>query len=436
MNRLLICLATVVLLATGANSREVASLQDVKSTSHLGEQPCSELGSQGRPTLKRRAPAPDKSSSIPDRTENEPAKQEKCRPVTIENLVSLKFEGLYAFGESDVLRVFREQDVMLSAENMSDFEVDGKGLRVLEKLLQSRGYMHAKVNLLSDASSKSVTFFVEEGPRLAVSEVRFEGNRIFSSQALEARLREYLARYQASRKGYDAETFDVCLRMLANFVRHQGYLQAMFGEPKMQINENGLVITIPVQEGALYCLGKIRIEGSTVLSADQIRAMLSLRDGDVADGELIGKWLFEDLKKIYDDMGYLQFMAEPEPEFKVVDRDVTKGTVDFKVSIEEGQLFRIRSIRFKGDSFSEESIRPLLLIREGDIFNRRLFENSVEKLNDSRLFEFIDKDKDVDFNSDEEDSLLDIVIRITERHPLHSPRVVSYSGREAVVESP
>jgi outer membrane protein insertion porin family len=416
MNRLLICLATVVFFATGAISREVARLQDVKTTTRMGEQPCGELVSQGRPTLKRRAPALDKSSSTPDRTENEPAKQEKCRPGTVENLVRLKFEGLNAFSESDVLRVFREQGVMLSAENMSDFEEDDKAVGAFEKLLQSRGYMHAKVNLFGDPSSKSVTFFVEEGPQLAVSVVRFEGNRIFSSQALEARLGEYLARYQASRKGYDAEIFEVCLRMLTNFVRSQGYLQAMFSEPKTQINETGLVFTIPVQEGALYYLGKIRIEGATVLLAEQIRAMLSLQDGDVVNGELIGKWLFEDLKKIYDDMGYIHFTAEPEPEFKVVDREVTKGIVDFKVTIEEGQQFRIRSIRFNGASIPEERVRPLLVIREGDPFNRRLFENSIERLNDSRQFEFIDKDKDTDFLCDEEEALIDIVIKINERH--------------------
>jgi outer membrane protein assembly factor BamA len=56
-----------------------------------------------------------------------------------------------------------------------------------------------------------------------------------------------------------------------------------------------------------------------------------------------------------------------------------------------------------------------LLIRKGDIFSQRSSEKSLDQLNDTERFEFIDKDKDTDFRTSEEERLVDIVIKITER---------------------
>lgn len=58
-------------------------------------------------------------------------------------------------------------------------------------------------------------------------------------------------------------------------------------------------------------------------------------------------------------MGYIQYIAEPEPEFRVVDHAANEGVVDFKVTIEEGQLFRIRSIKFEGSNVSEKELRSV-----------------------------------------------------------------------------
>ena len=70
-------------------------------------------------------------------------------------------------------------------------------------------------------------------------------------------------------------------------------------------------MTTPVDEGVLYRLGEIKIDGAEVLAPEQIRAMFSLRQGDAASARAIGKWLFEDLKKAYGEMGYIEYTAEP-----------------------------------------------------------------------------------------------------------------------------
>ncbi len=102
-----------------------------------------------------------------------------------------------------------------------------------------------------------------------------------------------------------------------------------------------MVVTVPVEEGALYRPGAIKIEGAENVTQEQVRAMMSLQRGDIANAEAIGKWLFEDLKKLYSEIGYIQYTAETEPDFRAVDHAANEGVVDFKVTIEEGQQFRV-----------------------------------------------------------------------------------------------
>jgi outer membrane protein assembly factor BamA len=201
---------------------------------------------------------------------------------------------------------------------------------------------------------------------------------------------------------------------VTGFVNSRGYLQAKFGEPKRTVTGNGLVLTIHVKEGLLYRFGDMRIEGAEALSANEIRSRIDLQRGDVANGEKLSKALFEDIKKLYWEMGFIQYTAELNPTFADDPEHENEGIVDLEVTIDEGKRFKLRSLKFEANLLDEE-LRNLFLIREGDIFNQRLFEDSITKLNDTGLFWFIDKDKDSDFKVDDEAATISVVIKLQRR---------------------
>ena len=289
--------------------------------------PCVNKAAPSLPTLKIRQRGPRNSSS-PSISDQQPSQKEDCgKPDLIQNLLNepkVRFEGLHAFTVAEVLKLFRERRVSLPKGHILAPEVLAGAVTILKESLEARGYMQASVEVRPDEQANKMVFLVSEGPRFPIGEIRFEGNRIFSSQELDARMREFLSRDEETKNGYDAEIFDYYLRQLTNLIRNRGYLQARVREPKKELIEGGLVITVPVEEGALYRLGEIKIEGAESLTQEQVRAMLSLQRDDIANGEAIGRWLFEDLKKLYGEMGYMQYTAEPEPEFRLVDMPQTK----------------------------------------------------------------------------------------------------------------
>jgi len=199
-------------------------------------------------------------------------------------------------------------------------------------------------------------------------------------------------------------------------MRSQGYLQARLGERSNQISSTGLLITIQVKEGPLYRLGQIKIDGAEAISAEQVRNHLALRPGEIVNGEVLGKWLYLDIKELYGQLGYIEYTAELQPEFKPVVKGSDGSVVDFNVTIDEGQRFRLRSIRFLGTDLPEKEMRKLFLLKDGDIFNQPQFEAAIEKLNQSGWLEYVDKDRDCDFKTDEEEGMVSIVIKAVARN--------------------
>ncbi len=280
--------------------------------------------------------------------------------------------------------------------------------------------------------------------------IEFEGNNIFTADDLRARMEYTKDAGLVARSGKQdiLESLDLDLKRMDNYMRSKGYLQARHGEPRVEFLRKrttdtsspqpslsaagpALRVTVSIEEGRIYKIGVIKIEGNSVISEQQIMSAIGLNPGDIADGERIGEALYENLKETYGAKGFIQYSAEPTPTFRDNPQDPNEGTVDFDITIDEGQQFRVRSIMFAGNKLtSEEDLRRVLLLREGDVYNQSLFEKSIQKMNQLGLFDEVDKEKDVDFKVDKVDQddewnaqsdvtprvkELDITIRIKEK---------------------
>jgi outer membrane protein insertion porin family len=353
----------------------------------------------------------------------------------------LTFEGLKSVAESDVLKAFRERRVGVSKESIYDPVKVRNAMRVIKELLAAGGHPNATVEERTEevsATSLAITFDVNEGDRVRVVDIQFEGNTVFSDGALRGAMKYVkeaglITRFKSA-DILDREKLDVDLRLVVNYMRSKGYLQARTGEPRIESIgrrrtgfpilplpflssvDEGLRVTIPVLEGKVYRLGEFKVEGNSIFSEAQIRAVIGLNKGDIADGEKVSKGLFENLKKFYGQQGFIEYTAEPVPSFKDNPANPNEGIVDFTVTIEEGKQFTLRRLEFVGNTFTRDNVlRREVLINEGDIYNDVYWEYSVVKLNQLGYFNPIDKDKDVDRRTNDEEATVDLSLKVSER---------------------
>ena len=353
----------------------------------------------------------------------------------------LQFEGLKSVAESDVLKAFRERRVQVSKESIYDPVKARNAIRVLKELLAAKGHPNATVEEKREdvsATSMALTFQINEGERVRVVEIQFEGNKIFSDKKLRGAMKYVKEAGLITRfKGLDIldrEKLDFDLHKVDNYMASKGYLRARHGEPRVEgigkrrtglpilplpflsSVDEGLRVTVPINEGKIYRIGEMKIEGNSIFSEDAIRSIIGLAKGDVANGEKISRALFENLKKYYGAQGFIEYTAEPAPTYKDNPQKPDEGIVDFAITIEEGKQFSLRRLEFIGNTFTRDNVlRREVLLNEGDIYNQSNWEYSVLKLNQLGYFDPIDKDKDADFKTNEEEATVDINLKVAER---------------------
>jgi outer membrane protein insertion porin family len=353
----------------------------------------------------------------------------------------IQFEGLKSVPESDVLKTFRERRVGVSKESILDPVKLKNAERVVKELLASKGHPNALVTAsveVVSATSSAITFVINEGARVRVAEIRFEGSKVFKSGALRSRMKYVkeaglITRFREE-DILDRQKLDYDLHQVDNYMRSKGYLQSRHGEPKIEglgkrrtgfpilplpflsSVDDTLRITVPIVDGKLYRVGDVKVEGNSIFSEQVIKAFIGLQKGEVANGEALSKGLFENLKKAYGTQGFIQYTAEVNPTFKDNPAKPDEGVADFVITIDEGKQFTLRRLEFTGNTFTRDNVlRREVLMNEGDIYNQNYYEFSVTRLNQLGYFNPIDKDKDADFRTNEEEGLVDVTIKVSEK---------------------
>ena len=357
----------------------------------------------------------------------------------------LQFEGAKAVPESDILKAFREKRVGVSKELVYDPVKARNGSRVLRELLASKGYPNANIDIKEEqvsATSVAITYDVDQGNRSRIVDIEFEGNENFSDGELRGALQLVQETGIISRfKGQDILDLEKLQYDLQKNVRDymfsKGYFQARIGEPEVEglgykrtgfpilkafplplitSKDDTLKIIVPVNEGRVFKVGELDVVGNSIFSEQQILQIVGLQKGEVANAKRLRDAVYEDLKQLYGSQGFVLYNAEFDPEFKDNPNNPEEGIVDVTITIEEGKQFRLRRLEFVGNTFTRDNVlRREFLINEGDIYNQIALERSVLRLNQLAYFDPVDKDRDVEVRTDEDQGTADTIVRVAER---------------------
>jgi outer membrane protein insertion porin family len=357
----------------------------------------------------------------------------------------LQFEGLEAVPESDVLKAFREQRVGISKESVYDPVKAQNATRILREQLASKGFPNAKVTVKEEevsATSTAITFVIEQGNRSRIVDIEFEGNEVFKDGELRNQLLLVKETGLISRfKGQDILDlrklqYDLRKNVLS-YMFSKGYFQARIGEPQVGrtrlpahgtsanrqfaaagsfFKDDTLKIIVPVTEGKIYRVGELKVEGNSIFSEQDILRYVGLQKGEIADGKRLQEGVYENLKKVYGNQGFVLYNAEFDPEFKDNPANPNEGIVDINITIDEGKQFRLRRLEFTGNTFTRDRVlRREFLINEGDIYNQQSLEVSVLRLNQTGYFDPLDKDQDVEIRTNEEQGDVDLIVKVKEK---------------------
>ena len=151
--------------------------------------------------------------------------------------------------------------------------------------------------------------------------------------------------------------------------RELGRLRASFGAPivKPETNENceGVDLTIPVNEGAVYSWANAEWSGNKLIPARELDDALGMKPGEVANGNKFDKGLSE-VRKAYGTHGHIDANMKPTPEF-----DDAASKVTFKIAVNEGPEYHMGTVQFKGFSADDAFIlNKRWGLKSGDVYDQ------------------------------------------------------------------
>ncbi len=321
-------------------------------------------------------------------------------------IASIEFNGLQNLSASTV----RDTAGLVAGGPLRPSRVTAAE-HLVRALLANKGYQARSVEhrlepIAGRPGEYRLVFDIEEGQRVAIAEIEFEGNEAFSDERLRSVLESRPEGFFWFRKGtYDEEKLRRDLREnLPDFYGRHGYIDfAVTGDSLVVDPETGKArLIISVDEGPQYRLAGFEVWGNRRFAAEDIRQYFERRTGGILNrfglggseermaGEVFDRAAFleatQQVGQLYRTLGYLY--AQVSPEIERIQTADGQPAVRLGVRIEEGEPAYINQVLVRGNTFThEEVIRDRIYVFPGDVYNEDALIQSYQAISGLGFFE-------------------------------------------------
>ena len=263
----------------------------------------------------------------------------------------------------------------------------------IETLYKEKNYHKAHIDYKIkplDNNQADLDFIIEEGPKIYVTAITFEGNKAFSSKELKKKLK-------VSEKGFfywltssgdlDRAALDQDVAALNAFYSNQGYINARVGEPRIDIKDDGIEITLKIDEGQRFKVGKVDVAGDLIKPKGELLKPLSITKEPYYNREKIRNDVLA-LTDLYSDDGYAYADISPR-----IDQNPEQQVVDITFTIRKREQVYFEKIIISGNTNTRDKvIRRELRVHEQGLFSGKDLKLSVRNLYRLEYFEDIKVD--------------------------------------------
>ena len=260
------------------------------------------------------------------------------RKVKIKNII---IDGNSAFSDFRLRRVLKEtkqQHWYLFWRSHFDDDKFDEDKTLLEQFYRNRGYrdftiLDDSISYTPKKNRMAITLIVHEGPKYHYRNFSWEGNRLFTDEALSRRL------HISSGDIYSEEDFNLAIYdRVQGLYMDRGYIYSQITPQVIPVNKDSLDINFTIVENHQVSVRDIIVVGNTKTRENVIRRELMIYPGDVFNREK----LIQSQRKIY----LLNYFGNVVPDVIPVDED----EIDLEITVEERSSDRANAnIGFTGE---------------------------------------------------------------------------------------
>jgi outer membrane protein insertion porin family len=262
----------------------------------------------------------------------------------------------------------------------------------IEQLYRDRGFPDASVAYRTDPMREGfsrITYTVNEGVKVVVNDISFEGNYAFSDRQLRSQMQvkeKSLWSFLTKSGRIDPEALEDDYSRIERFYQDSGYLNARVVDvqrvPRDRGNKVDLILTI--EEGDQFMVSAVQLRGTQEFSEAEILPLLQSASG-----------MPYSISKIDEDERAMRnfYGARGFADARVATTLEQAGDTGVNIiyTVEEGTLSYIRRIDIGGNIVTRDRvIRRELAVAPGDEFNTVRLEASQQRLRNLGYFSNVD----------------------------------------------
>jgi len=252
----------------------------------------------------------------------------------------------------------------------------------IEQVYGDKGYTDAKVTFKPIPQPDNTAFGefdVVEGSKVEITKIQFIGNHAFSSTILENNMetRTYsrLLSWFTNWGALDQKKLQEDIDRLTAFYYDNGYLNVVIQQPQVVRSGSQITLTITIDEGTPYRVGRIAIEGYLKFPRSELRRLLTMKSGQLFRGSSLQRQVLA-LSDFYSNRGYAYVNVDPHTQLV---HPVKRVNVVFVIN--PGHEVLIDRINISGNTkTADKVIRREIQVQEQEPYSAEEIRESKVRL--------------------------------------------------------
>jgi outer membrane protein insertion porin family len=334
---------------------------------------------------------------------------------------SINFEGIKGLRRSELLDIIslKQNDVI----NQLKIRVDEQAIH--NKYLE-KGYPDVSVSSKTETDSKGgikITFVINEGRKITIEAIQFEGNIVFSGKTLQGQLSLKKKTMVLNDGAFQEAKLIADRAAITRFYHDRGYIDADVTDVTREIRTdskgNFLTLVFHIYEGYAYTFGGVTFEGNNIFKTEELQKLVHSKVGETVNSSR----LEQDLQRVADlyfENGYIFNTIGRQEQ-----RNTATRTISYTIPIVERGRAHIEKIIVRGNKKTKDHV----ILREiplepGDVFSKTKVMNGLRNLYNLQYFSNVFPETP----QGSADSLMDLIINVDEQPTTEIMAGLSFSG--------
>ncbi|HZA49647.1 MAG TPA: outer membrane protein assembly factor BamA, partial [Myxococcaceae bacterium] len=301
----------------------------------------------------------------------------------------VRLQGLKELSKED----FKET-LDLKANSILDLEQVRKNAKKIQEKYVEKGFFLADVTWrlekVAETNQIDVVFVINEHSKVQVREITFVGNAHLGASELKEVMvtkEASLLSFISGEGTYREEMFQRDLQAILAAYYDRGFVNVRVEKPVVSISpdKRDIFITLHIQEGEQYLIGKIDFSGELVVPKERLAVLMASSEGTLFNRSLLSRDI-QVITDVYYDRGFAYANINPLTRVSAQTK-----TIDLTFDVQKGKQVSIERIEITGNSKTRDKvIRRELRVYEGELFSGSGLRRSQERVNALGYFETVE----------------------------------------------